>query len=544
MSKTDSNPIVIKKGLRIGDLEAETDKSLLKDVFVDSGDLDLLTDVSKPESIIIGRTGSGKSALLIEAERKVYKSVFLDPNHISISFIEQSDIIQFFEELGVNIDVFYRFLWKHILVIEFLKVRYNIKNENQSLGLWDKLFDLVGVDQAKKEALSYFRDWGGKFWLDSDEQLQEVTKKLSKDLQSGFGADLKGVELSLKGAKAISEEQKTEVVKKANEVVSKIQIQKLSRILDLLNTEIFNDEQKPYFILIDKLDENWAETNTRYRFIRALLEEIKAFRSINNIKIIISLRKDLLNLVLDRTRDCGFQQEKFESYFLHVRWNKAQLTEMVDKRVNEVFKRQYTNSQVGISDIFPNPKKDEESAIDFILNRTLQRPRDVLQFINECFIAAEGRPRVSWNVLKDSELVYSEKRLDSLYEEWGDFYPALRESLEFLRGVTETFAKQIIFDKVDNYDGQGLYESIKDPCGKVINDYLNNKSNASDVIAELMKCYFRVGAIGVKLGEKSSFIWSSVNRGEPSLSQMKRVKQIRVHKMLHRSLGIRTQEGW
>ena len=70
-----ANPITIKRGLRIGDLEAETDKDLLSACFVDNGDLDLLVDVGKPESIIVGRTGSGKSALFVRNLRVVYREV-------------------------------------------------------------------------------------------------------------------------------------------------------------------------------------------------------------------------------------------------------------------------------------------------------------------------------------------------------------------------------------------------------------------------------------------------------------------------------------
>lgn len=37
---------------------------------------------------------------------------------------------------------------------------------------------------------------------------------------------------------------------------------------------------KNYYIIIDQLDDNWAENDTRYKFIRALIEEIKVFRKI------------------------------------------------------------------------------------------------------------------------------------------------------------------------------------------------------------------------------------------------------------------------
>jgi hypothetical protein len=183
MNKRD-NTIAIKRGLRIGDLEAETDKDLLSACFVNTGDIDLLIGVDNPESIVVGRTGSGKSALLLQIQGRVDKTKILDPNDISIRFLEYSDIIQFFEAIGVKLDLFYRLLWRHILTVELLKLRYELKTESDGRGILRRLTDIVARDPVKKEALSYFREWGGKFWLDTDEQLREVTEKLGRELRA------------------------------------------------------------------------------------------------------------------------------------------------------------------------------------------------------------------------------------------------------------------------------------------------------------------------------------------------------------------------
>ena len=80
------------------------------------------------------------------------------------------------------------------------------------------------------------------------------------------------------------------------------------------------------------------------------------FRKIKNIKIIAALRLDLLRSVFNITRGSGFQEEKYESYILDIKWTSQQLTELVQKRVREVYKRQYTREDVTIKDIFPKAK--------------------------------------------------------------------------------------------------------------------------------------------------------------------------------------------
>ncbi|MDP2180725.1 MAG: hypothetical protein Q8K19_19665 [Methylicorpusculum sp.] len=537
-----NNPIIIKRGLRLGDLEAETDRKLLADCFIDNGDIGLLEDVDKPESIVVGRTGSGKSALLIQIQNTVEKSKFLDPNDISIRFLEHSDIIQFFEALGINIDLFYRMLWRHILTIELLKLRYDLKSKQDSQNILSKLTCLVIRDPVKEEALSYFKEWGEKFWLDTDQQLKEVTEKLSRDLKAGFGSSIEGIDISLEGAKNISTEKKTEILHKANKVVSQLQIKKLADILDLLEEKVFTDDQKRFYLLIDKLDEDWANTDTRYRFIRALIEEVKTFRKLRNVKIIISLRRDLLEIVFNKTRDAGFQEEKYESYFLHLKWNKIALASLIEKRISEVFKRQYTRDNVTFNDIFPSPKKGGgQTAIDYVLERSLLRPRDVLQFINECFLSALDSQRVSWRAIIAAEATYSEKRLKSLFEEWSEIFPGLIETIEILRNMPDSFKRSMIIEKIDPVS-EKLVDYPNDPCGKALIEYCkstNKQFSDSDLITEILNCFYRVGAVGVKCSTTEPFMWSDYDHAILSKSEIKRVNQIKIHRMLWRALGIK-----
>ena len=49
----------------IGATDAEEDESFLQDCFVDIGDLQALHDMNSPRRIVVGRTGAGKSALLL-----------------------------------------------------------------------------------------------------------------------------------------------------------------------------------------------------------------------------------------------------------------------------------------------------------------------------------------------------------------------------------------------------------------------------------------------------------------------------------------------
>ncbi|EOW9664384.1 hypothetical protein ACO14J_004518 [Vibrio parahaemolyticus] len=358
--------IKITRNLKVGALDAETDSSLLDKCFVDKGDLDELLDVSNPAAVILGRTGSGKSAFIHKIETSTDHCARLDPNDISVRFLEYSDIIKFFDALDIKLDLFYKLLWRHLLVVEILKLRYDIKNEQDGQRFTDGIFSWLRRDKAKKKAIEYFNEWGDKFWLDTDEHLREITSKLENDTKASIGAKYSGVSLSLDGVEKLSEQERTEIKQRASQVVNCLQIKKLNEVLELLAQYSFDDTQKKFYIVIDQLDENWANTSTRCRFIRALIEEVKSFRKIETVKIIAALRKDLLDLVYDQTRDSGFQEEKYESYMLELKWSNEELTKLVELRINEVFKSQYTKDTVKLEHIFPKPKKGGgQTAMDF-----------------------------------------------------------------------------------------------------------------------------------------------------------------------------------
>jgi hypothetical protein len=93
--------------------------------------------------------------------------------------------------------------------------------------------------------------------------------------------------------------------------------------------------KKRYYILIDQLDENWADDATRYRLIRALIETMSGLnRKVRQAKVVIALRTDLFEQVLTNTTDSGFQGEKYRGHVLVLTWKRKALEELLDRRVS------------------------------------------------------------------------------------------------------------------------------------------------------------------------------------------------------------------
>ena len=287
-------------------------------------------------------------------------------------------------------------------------------------------------------------------------------------------------------------------------------ITKLKEVLTMLAEQVFNGPQK-FYLLIDKLDEGWVDDALRYRLIKALIEAVKDFNQLLPcVKIIVALRRDLLDRVINETRDGGFQEEKYHPLYLQLRWSSDQLLGMLDLRVNEVVKRQYTKEQVHWQDLIVQ-KVGTDPTRDYLIARTLYRPRDLIVFFNICMEMAEDKPDISAATISRAELIYSERRLRSLYDEWQTEHPDLHACAGLLRRRPYEFALSAIDDEAINDLCLGLATKDGGPDSatkRLAKEVAEGKAKAEAFRAHVASLFYKVGLIGLKLGTGLSWVWS------------------------------------
>ncbi|WP_204799826.1 P-loop ATPase, Sll1717 family [Nitrosomonas nitrosa] len=530
----------IRKNASIGDSEAEYDASFLDVCYTDTGDLETLINFSNPHRIIVGRTGTGKSALIykISQEENVIE---IKPESLSLNYLSNSDMIPLLENAGIKLDIFYTLLWRHVFTVELLKKKFKLTNEDNTTN-WINSFlsRLKAKDKTKERALSYLKDWGDKFWQETEYRIKEVTQKLEENINSDVGVTSEELNLVFKSGSIASEEKKYEVTRRVQKVINSIQIKELSDVLTFLSEEVFTDSQQKYYILIDKLDENWVEDILRFKLIRALIETIKTFRCISNVKIIIALRLDLIQSVFDKTRDGSFQEEKYQSLFLHLRWNKNGLVELLDKRIGQLVSEEYTSRSIKLKDLFPRTINKTEF-IDYLLMRTFYRPRDAIAFVNECLKQSEGKGNVTVDAVRKAEIEYSAQRIDSLTFEWSNHYPALSKYLKIIERMNSKFKLQAITkDRIDSFalefaiDGK----NNSDPVVRAAYAYLNGEISPHNFIISLTMALYKIGIFGIKTDGFSNQIWSFLDTRPPTEGQIKPSSTVFVHPMVWSRLGI------
>lgn len=544
MAKLSPSQFKFKKHETIGAEGAEEDSDYVTECFCDTGDLNVLCDTRQPQRIVVGRTGAGKTALLLNLLEREKNVTWLEPEELALQYLSNSTILQHLEVLGVDLDVFYRYLWRHIMVVELIKLKYPVKNEKDQNNMFAKITALFGEDKGKREALDYLSEWGNKFWLETDARVKEITKKFEDEIQAEFGGSYGGFKAGASGKTATSVEERMELAQRAQKVVHSVQIVKLARVMDILADDVLKDPQSRYFIVIDKLDEKWVHSTLRYRLIRALIETIRDFKKITNAKIVIALRQDLLARVIRQTRDEGFQQEKYQPLYLRLLWNAESLKRLTEKRLNRLVACQYTGAAVRWDDIFP-VKIGRQDSFDWVVNRSMYRPRDLIRFVNCCMTLAVGKPEVTKAMMKTAENTYSRERLDSVCDEWAADYPNLVKCVKILRGRPRGFALGYVNDSdvedicIDIMDKDSETTVLEDWARKV----LDGRADISEFKIRVFRELHKTGVIGVKTSASQSTSWAFQEQDPISQAEFDDETRIVICPMFWRALGVDPRIG-
>jgi len=494
----------------------------------------------------MGRTGSGKTALLERLSNTREKVIKIAPEGLALTYVSNNEVLNFFVAAGVNMDLFYRLLWRHVFAVEIIREHYHITNEQARDSFLIQIKDRLFKNKSRQDAINYLLEWGESFWKDSEYRVKEVTTTLAKDLGASISSTLEsaipgtvgsGINLSAGLIDKLSEEQKAEIIQRGQSVVDKVQIKTLSEIMNLLEKDILDDKQKKYHITIDRLDEGWVNDDLRYRLIAALLDTVRDFNNkIQNLKIIVAIREDLLDRVFRYTRSAGYQEEKYKSLYLPLTWKENEIEELLDRRINQLVREQYTKKIAKLRDLLPSTiNKDDPVA--YLLERTMLRPRDVIMFFNECIKAAEGKAKLTQSIIFQAEAIYSENRLRALADEWSSDYPNLFELTFFMKKFPRQFRLGEIKDRVEECMLEFL---ISNPKQDYIYNLMKDKFDTGDLdgfMSEIFKIFFRVGVIGVKQESYSSVYWSY--QGQKLMnSETNRNAVYHVHPAFWRVLGI------
>lgn len=448
----------VKRRLRsdftLGGEQAEADL-LLERGFYESGYYHAIASQQDNRRFIVGRTGSGKSALLQHLEVEHSEHVIrIDPENLSLPYITNLGAIQYLSSIGLNLDPLFIALWKHVLLVEIIRHRYKVTSPVAKQNFVQSLMDKINRDNSKKQALEYLSEFEGKFWCETDQRIKDIITKFEEQVDSeaeaSFGvahiANLKG---GLSGSTTVSTEIKSVPAERFQRIVNETQLPRLNKMMQVLDEDILDSAQNYTYIVIDDLDRDWVDEKVANDLIRCLFRAVLDLHKVQNLKVLVALRTNIFE-ELDFGSRTGGQEEKFRSLTLTMRWTRNELVELLDQRARAAADQHSIAGLASIDDLVPNPNNTRGNALDYIIDRTLMRPRDAIAYLNECFADASGKQRLTWQIIHAAERSYSYKRLLALRDEWKPTYPDIDQVFGKFRQADVPMSRDQLTERLDD----------------------------------------------------------------------------------------------
>lgn len=540
----------IRSNFSLGGEQAEADP-LLEDAFYESAIYSSAASYEDPHCFLIGRTGSGKSAILqhIEDTRPGHV-VRISPEDLSLPYILDLGVVRQLSDLGVHLDPLFIALWKHILLVELLKHRYHIDSPEVKRSVLSTLRDRIRRDASKKAALDYLDEFGESFWCETYERVREITSNFEKriDLTTTGQGVLPGLvsgQVRLQGSAASATEVRSELADRYQRIVNETQLPRLHKMISVLDEEILDSPQLFTYVIIDDLDRDWVDDTLANDLIRCLFRATLDLQKVRHLKVVVALRTNIFEHLNFGARTGG-QEEKFRALSYQVRWTSRELEELADQRARAAADRADLAGITRIRDLLPASTHQRGNPWTFILHRTLMRPRDVIAFVNECLRSAQGKSRLSWRDLQGSELEYSRNRLLALRDEWKPTFPGIDRVFEVFRSSVEELSPEEcrkILDEAALLLADPSFAGVRWLTDLTELLWHPGTYGWDEIYQPLFKLLYDIGFLGVR-GNGHAIHYSQSDAGyADSRTNLVGAQSFVIHPAFHRALDVRVLLG-
>ncbi len=451
-----SNELKINK-LYFGSDDAELDekRGFLDKVFLKTSIYHRIKGSNR--ELVIGRKGSGKSAICLMLQ-KVFKDegfnvIFLSPESLSKHKIEQ------LLASSISNDEAYIHIWRYVILIAIGKdILNNIEN-------------LQDVDYDKKNIKEIY-----KFLIKNEEIEKNAIGKFvdRSPILSNFSLKLFGIEGS------VTVNQPENQSKFADE------LEKFQTYIEKALTELYKNQ---LIVLFDKVDEVWNHSQDSEAMIIGL---VRATHDLNlrlrQAQIISFLRSDIYDVLKFHDAD------KLHSLEERLNWKKEDLKQLIANRGKVSANLEIEDTEQIWNAIFEKRVMNELS-FDYLVERTMLRPRELIQFCNQALSEAQDNNHnyIHSEDILNAEKQYAEWKLKDLASEFIVQYPYLDE----LIGLFQGFKKQFEYEE--------FIERFRTTKKRLSKKYPDIDIVSSDIMLQIL---YVIGFLGTAINGEKLFVYN------------------------------------
>jgi hypothetical protein len=441
------------------DAELEEKRGFLNKVFLKTSIYNRVKNAQR--EIVIGRKGTGKSAICLMLKNTLEsdgeKVLLITPKSLSQTKIEKLRLN------SINDDDAYIMGWKYALLttigLELIKLAKRTK--------------IIKTTKQIKPDLLYIQ----KF-LESNNEIEKSALKKFFSKASIFSK----VSLKIFNIEGSAETRQVDVTKD-----TATELENFQSSIEIVLREL---HIKRYVILIDKVDDIWNQTNKSELMIKGLLKAVHELNTaLLHTLFILFLRSDIYDEMF-KIHD----GDKFHSGEERIVWNKRDLKHLITMRAR-VSANMVVNDVDEIWNTVFERKVNGNTSFDYIIDRTLHKPREIIQFCNSALAQAQDKKHqfIQAQDILGAEKQYSVWKLKDIVSEYAVQYPFLEEALFMFQG----FKPQLTYGEFEN--------RLKETKDK-LHDNLELQKATTEKVLQIL---FIVGFLGANInGEK---VFSHIN---------------------------------
>ena len=189
-------------------------------------------------------------------------------------------------------------------------------------------------------------------------------------------------------------------------------------------------------VLVDELDRGWDSSEDARAFVAGLFQAAISVNSVHaNLRVYMSLRQELYDDIPELYEDA----QKYRDLIETIQWNETALLKLIAKRIRHcVDPLGGTDDRTCWESLFagvPGPR--DNSSFRYMVNRTLYRPREIIQFCTETAERSRdlgGRLPLRYTAIREAEGLYSAERARDIAAEFRYQYPGLLTVFDAFRG--------------------------------------------------------------------------------------------------------------
>lgn len=153
------------------------------------------------------------------------------------------------------------------------------------------------------------------------------------------------------------------------------------------------------------------------------------------MRVYMSLRQELYGNIPELYDDA----QKYRDLIERIEWDEDALLELVARRVQHSWPqtRRLDDRSVWQRVFAPTLEYRKSDSFNYMVDRTLYRPREIIQFCTSSVEEAERQAiplPAGYSTISSAEVVYSNDRLTDIAAEYRFQYPGLREIFDAFRG--------------------------------------------------------------------------------------------------------------